>query len=464
MSSSQILQEYLIKLGYSVDTGSLRRFEDGLGKTNKTILKVGKGVTALVVATAVASAEFAYHMRRMYFASELAGSSVGNLRAIGFASKQAGIDAGSMENALKNISQNMMFQPGFESWVNSMGIQTAGRETSDILKDIGIELKKMQPWLGVQFARDWLHMDNDTFQMWMSHMDEINANTEKAIAIDKRFGLNFKENDDLIKSYTGTLDALWHKFEDLGYVVLNNASVFRIFEDAASGTGLVLGHIADMVNGVKGADFKSFVNKGARIIEGQIGLKPGTISSTAGIIQEDFKSGSQDLINGSQDLIKRIIRKESNFNPNAYNKKSGASGLMQLVPATAKMLGVRNPFDPEQNVKGGTSYINQLLKKYGNEGIALGAYNWGPGNMDAYLKTGKGKKGQAMPPETVDYMESITGQKLGTIMGQQASLTQNMTFNITGENPEDTQKAAVKHWDSATKSVQRNLGGVGVPR
>lgn len=100
-------------------------------------------------------------------------------------------------------------------------------------------------------------------------------------------------------------------------------------------------------------------------------------------------------------LIKSIVRQESGFNSNAKSK-AGAGGLMQLMPATAKEVGVNNVFDPKQNLEGGIKYFSKLLNRFdGDIQLALAAYNAGAGNVKKY--------GNKVPPfkETQNYVKNI---------------------------------------------------------
>jgi soluble lytic murein transglycosylase-like protein len=83
------------------------------------------------------------------------------------------------------------------------------------------------------------------------------------------------------------------------------------------------------------------------------------------------------------ELVAAMVHTESDFRPKLVSHKS-AQGLMQIVPSTARILGIRDPFDPEQNIAAGTKYYRYLLDRFDNQNIALAAYNAGPGNVSRF--------------------------------------------------------------------------------
>jgi soluble lytic murein transglycosylase-like protein len=106
-------------------------------------------------------------------------------------------------------------------------------------------------------------------------------------------------------------------------------------------------------------------------------------------------------------VVRAIMATESAFNPMARSSK-GAIGLMQLMPGTARELGV-NPYLPEQNIEGGVRYFSQMLRMFGGLELALVAYNAGPGFAQRYAR------GQtALYGETRDYVRKVLGRLAGT--------------------------------------------------
>ncbi|HOO64222.1 MAG TPA: lytic transglycosylase domain-containing protein [Synergistaceae bacterium] len=100
------------------------------------------------------------------------------------------------------------------------------------------------------------------------------------------------------------------------------------------------------------------------------------------------------------EMLRAMVQVESAGNPRATSPK-GAMGLMQLMPGTARLMGVKDPYDPEESLQGGAAYMARMMKKYANrEDLALAAYNAGPGRVDAC--------GGIPPfPETQKYVEKV---------------------------------------------------------
>lgn len=143
---------------------------------------------------------------------------------------------------------------------------------------------------------------------------------------------------------------------------------------------------------------------------GWLRVRGGDTSRYAGEIRE-----AAERYGVPERLVSAVIRVESAFNPQAISRK-GARGLMQLMPATASMLGVRNTFDPQENIDGGVRHLRSLIDRFANLPLALAAYNAGERAVATY---------QGIPPypETRDYVTRVLHLFGGSLDGLSGSRT-----------------------------------------
>ncbi len=104
----------------------------------------------------------------------------------------------------------------------------------------------------------------------------------------------------------------------------------------------------------------------------------------------------------SPELIAAVVESESDFRPRLVSNKD-ARGLMQIVPETAQLMGCDDPFDPRANVAAGTRYLHYLIDRFGDEQMALAAYNAGEGNVERL-------GGIPQFPETLDYLDRVAAR------------------------------------------------------
>ncbi len=162
------------------------------------------------------------------------------------------------------------------------------------------------------------------------------------------------------------------------------------------------------------------------------GRKPDVRSDIQSAVQESAEKYGVDPA-----LVLAVIKQESGFKPQAVSP-CGAQGLMQLMPATGKAMGVKNPFDIRQNVDGGTKYLSQMLDQFGGDvKLALAGYNAGPHRVVQY---------GGIPPyaETQNYVKSITADYQGlqkTKNYDQAFAMVSPTMDMTELNPMKFQKS-----------------------
>jgi soluble lytic murein transglycosylase-like protein len=157
---------------------------------------------------------------------------------------------------------------------------------------------------------------------------------------------------------------------------------------------------------------------------------PKPAKTTIQIVSEASEKHGVD-----SDFIRSVIKQESAGNANAVSR-TGARGLMQLMPGTALLLGVKDSFSPEQNVHGGTLYLKELLQRYNGDAIkALAAYNAGPGAVDRY---------KGVPPyrETRQYVQRVVRDYNKSKQGKDKSTERPKPAVAPSESADTTERAA----------------------
>lgn len=162
-------------------------------------------------------------------------------------------------------------------------------------------------------------------------------------------------------------------------------------------------------------------------------ILPGRDAAPASLDQIIARIAYQHEIRPS--FIHAVIKAESNYNPGAVSYK-GAVGLMQLMPRTAARYGVRNRFDPLQNIEGGVRYLRDLLDRYdGNHRLALAAYNAGEGAVDRFGGMPPFAETRRFVPRVTDYYVRFRGfDRLRAPEPPPKKLEGPRIYQVTGSN------------------------------
>ena len=198
------------------------------------------------------------------------------------------------------------------------------------------------------------------------------------------------------------------------------------------------------VNGIQSTDATGMQT--VTSVTGQGGDFSSYLQTTASL-EEIFEQAAQTY-NVPKNLIKAIAKAESDFRPDATSK-AGAQGIMQLMPATARELGVTDSYDPYQNIMGGTKYISQMLQKYdGDISLALAAYNAGSNNVAKY---------GGIPPfkETQNYVVKVTQYMNEGVSSPNASYTVSGSAGSAGTSAGGNVAAATV--EEAEESYYENI-------
>jgi hypothetical protein len=508
------LDEYLVKLGTSVDQAGFARFHQALREASsavdanainmaKSLFKaqneivagfaaIGGAALGLVDKVAMADQEyrlFALHMymskdaaRGLKIAMDALGQPLENLawdpELRGRTSKllqdqRAMAPQGDFDEQMRKIRDVRFEFTRMEVEIQYLGLHVV----QDFMKALGMgsddllrKLREFNDWVTHHLPQISQWVVNNFMPVWqdikMILGDVVSITRDLATLFDNIIGLISGDS-----TLTGV--ANFDKFaRSVGKVVhwLALAAHFLLQIEGTLmgviGGGATGGTVGSIIGGIMGIPGGPAGIAGGILAGGATGTAIGAAAGGAGGAAFDLMRhlgvgpfGSGNSSNGDNSsyaqiasgspLIQAMMAQESGGRQSAVSSK-GAIGLMQLIPGTARSLGV-DPNDPAQNLAGGVRYMDMLLKQYNSVPLALAAYNAGPGRIDAVL-AGKA----SLPAETQNYVRSIMGK-----MGAKGDIQiGTVTIHITQPNasPRQIQEAVTNGVVNAReKQMQRNL-------
>lgn len=497
---TQILQEYLVKLGFVTDKLGEKKMKDTLALTGKNIASVGTAIGEMAVAAEVAVGLFANQMEKLYYASKLSGSSAANFKALSSAETSVGLAGGTVERITKGINLAMNSgNPAMKSYIeNVLGVKTAGRDMTAVLISSAQAIKKMSQEQGdipAKAAAARLGFsDEDYFLLIKTDgaLEKLNATDAKRRAALQASGVDYDKATAAGVAYSNMLETLGFKLGAIKDSIMVNllpafSSLNTMLSIDLDKIGLVLSGkkslydtiaetnyawwqvIQDKLYPLEATDRKKKANK-----ERNNSLIYGTPKSTSANLNTDiftraeggynsvnrgkangFTAGTEDLQNMTVAQVMAAQRRH----------KFAAAGHYQLMQKTLQQAAVSMGLNG--NEKFDSNLQDRIFKEFiiakkrpeieayisgksNNKKAALGALSkefasfTDPSTGKSHYSGNGVDKASVSIQDAGTMLDNMRATRLASAGGSGgASLVQNNTFNITGTDGHALSKSVI---------------------
>jgi len=496
MATAEILQEYLVKLGFQTDAISAKKLEDTLGATNKKIFGVGVAVAGMVLAAERGVAAFAGKMERLHYSSKLTDTSVAKLQSLSFAAEQIGISGEVASGMVQKLAQDLKLMPGTLGLVEgAFGISTKGKESADVYFELLDKMKVMSPTLGTMWAEKLFGMDQSTFLLTMGNLDKLKEKYREHQQTIRNTGTDMDEAAKVLTNYNNQLRTTEANLDRLGVAMAKNLAptftainkqlnvtlrywtkflggdvsswedMFQFFKDIPKAAGKATLATAGLLNPWGSwKDYQKYYSEdsgGRQAVSGKIRRPPQGKPSERGIYSSLSSLGwsPHEAIG-----IMANLQKESGYDPRAIGDEGKAYGIAQWHPDRQKDFQEKYG----KNIRSST-LEEQLLflthelregKEQKAGSLLRGAQS--PEEATRILSLRYERPQGGLAEATIrERMASALGARLGVSPGGNGQLVQNNTtnINVSGTGAEATARAVGREQSRVLSQATREFVG-----
>jgi hypothetical protein len=469
-SDSKILREYLLSLGFKINTTETKKFDDTVGKLDKGAQRLALSLGSVAASALAMVTVFARSMEKLYYSTQRAESSAGNLRALEYAANKIGIGGDQMRASIEGMARAMRMNPGLVGFVEGLGIPVQGRDKSKVMLDLLGVLKQMPFYVGAQYA-GMFGIGPDEYLLLTQGLDKMKEAVSVRDEMARQAGLDQTAAAKAGVEYMNQLDMITEKLK-----IMKDTAMIAFLEPMKAAGGYVNSLIDQLTQTIK---------KVGEVNKTDTRSVPEVMLGNAKAINRDL--GLSHLPGAAADLlrdgileyggVKKYRKTLGMAHNNPGNIMSGKGGTMgtyrdnqEGLDAMAGLLlryqqmglntieGIVSRYAPPKNPDG--TVANNTKAYIANMAAALGV-----GARDmldlkdpavlAKLMGAMIKQEQGYSPFTpMDLLDSAQMR-----LGGGYTFNQTTQITVTGTGAEETARAVAGHQDRVNATLLRNAQG-----
>lgn len=447
MAQRDVIKEFLISLGFTVNKPDFKQFFQTLTTSEKMARNTGLAVLGLGIAAEEMVRRFSLGMEKLFYSSQRTKSSVESLQGLRFAAEQVGVSADKASGALEGMSQILRTQPGSRALLDEiLGEPSANKENIESFYALIRKLGAMPHEIGTQFA-SMFGIDEETFFMLKANLDQLEAAERRRRQMNKDAGIDAKAAAVAAREYMNTLREVWENVKVLGDRL--SIDLLPAFQKVANGT-------LETVRFLQKLDYSGFDNL-LDSVDKQ-GEKWGRWGSEIKIVTDSLRNLGELFSLESMGRFWAFLGGGPNWRnggrPDGGLFPKGTPGYDAAAKTMGATGGTASPDLGKQMVALGL--LRKHLDSSTFSGEELSALE---DEIKATERRIASMRSQGLVPGGINAPGALAAMKYGESGGAPVTINQSNEFNVSTSDPASAARQTSEHVDRASADLVRNLRG-----